>query len=283
MDKLTEFSFWGSDIDLEENFVMNLSYDKIPVDSSPERIKKGIVCVFLQGNAHIQVDGVKHIMEEGMILSVFPHQLIEQKSVSSDFKQMYFTCSEEMLNRILFRFPPAFEFFLKEYPTYKLPVKVFEYYKRLFALLYEKYVDKESVVRNELILSLLRSFYLEIYNKVHQRITLTPGKQIRKHEVFRDLINLLVTNARKHREVQYYAERLNITPKYLSVVTGDIIGQSAKKVIDNFILMEVKLELRVTDNTIQEISDSFNFPDHAFFCKFFKKQTGLTPKQYRDT
>ncbi|MGQ1947471.1 helix-turn-helix domain-containing protein [Geofilum sp. OHC36d9] len=283
MNNLSEFSFWGSDLDIKENFTISISHDRLPIKDFPERIQQGMICLFRKGNASIMVDGVKYTMTQGMILSVFPQQVIEQLTVSDNLELMYFTCTDKILSRILFHFPMTFEFYLKEYPTYNLPESLFKYYTNIMYLLYQKYNQDESIVRNDVMLNFLRSFFLEIYNGIHQKIKISELKQFRQHEIFRKFIDLLITGAKSPggRKVQYYADKLNITPKYLSVVSQLLSEQGAKKIIDNFIIMEVKLLLKSTNLTMQEITNTFNFPDQAFFTKFFKSQTGFTPKQYR--
>jgi len=237
----------------------------IPLINNPGRIQRSIISIVTDGNATIQVDGIKYTLEKGMILSVFPQQVIEHVDNGHYFRLMYFTCSTEILKRILFRFPPEFEFFLKEYPTYKLPDDVFESYKSIIRLMNGFYSEKKNISKTEIILSFIRIIHLEIYNKTHQKLRISPIRQIRQHELFRKFIELLVVNCKNNREVQYYADKLNITPKYLSSVT-----------------MEIKLLLKSTELTIQEIMLQFNFQDQAFLTKFFKNNTGMTPKQYRN-
>ncbi len=276
-----ELSFLGADIELDSNFEVDVNFTKIPIQDSPERIKNSIVCIVLEGTALVLIDGVRYTLKMGAILSVFPHQVVEELSRDANFRLMYFTCTMEILSRILFRFPPSFVLFLKEYPFYALPNQVYEYNKTLINLLFEKCQDKTNITRNSIILNYLQIFFMEIYNKIHQKIEVSAVKQLRHHEVFWNFINMLPQESKKSREVQHYAEKLNISPKYLSVITQSVSKQGAKKIIDNFIVMEVKLLLKSTSLSMKEVSNTFNFPDQAFFCKFFKNQTGYTPIEYR--
>jgi AraC family transcriptional regulator, transcriptional activator of pobA len=279
--KLTEFSLWGSDISLEEHLSIDLSFDKLPIECSPVRMERGVICFFTQGKAEIEVDCVRYQMERGMILSVFPMQIVEQIKISPDLELMYFSCSPEILNRVLFRFPPEFEMFLREYPTFKLPEKTYLQDIDFLCFLQEKMEDRENVCRNEIMMSHLRCFYLEMYNNLQHRLLDGPYVNARRKMLVKSFVGLVMKHYRESREVSFYANKLNITPKYLSIVTKEINGQNAKRIIDEYIVTEIKLLLKSTSKSIQEISEEMNFPDQSFLCKYFKKQSGISPKQYR--
>lgn len=87
----------------------------------------------------------------------------------------------------------------------------------------------------------------------------------------------------EHKDVAYYADKLNITPKYLSEITQSELGIPAKRFIDDFIAMEAKSLLKQTNMNIQEICYWLGFEDSSHFTKFFKKQTDKTPSEYRAT
>lgn len=281
MKELTEFSLWGSDIDLEKNLSIDLSFYKLPIECSPIRIERGIICFFAQGKAEIEVDCVRYQMEKGMIMSVFPMQIVEQITISPDLKLLYFSCSPEILNRVLFRFPPEFEMFLKEYPTFKLPEKTFLEDIDFLYFLKEKMDDRKNICRNEIIMSHIRCFYLEMYNNLQHRLLDGPFVNVRRKMLVKSFVGLVMKHYKESREVAFYASILNITPKYLSIVTQEINGQNAKKIIDEYIVTEIKLLLKSTSKSIQEIAEEMNFPDQSFLCKFFKKQSGISPKQFR--
>jgi AraC-like DNA-binding protein len=280
--KLTEFSLWGSDIELEENLCIELEYSKIPIKDSPSRIDCSIICIFIQGTADIAVDCTNYHMEKGMILSVFPMQIVEQIETSPDLKLMYFTCSIEILNRILFRFPPEFELFLREFPISKLPEKYYLKDVEFIGLLKEKFEEKDNVCRSELILSHIRCFCLDLYSNIHHKLIENSAKNIRRKEIVKMFIGLIMKHYKESREVAYYAKRLNITPKYLSIVSQDVNGQTAKRIIDEYIVTEIKLRMKTTTKSIQEIAEELNFPDQSFLSKYFKKQTGISPRKYRN-
>ena len=68
---------------------------------------------------------------------------------------------------------------------------------------------------------------------------------------------------------------------YLSTVIKNVSGKTAAEWIDDYVILEAKSLLKSTNLTIQQISDGLNFPSQSFFGKYFKRQTGISPKEYK--
>lgn len=75
---------------------------------------------------------------------------------------------------------------------------------------------------------------------------------------------------------------LFITPRYLSTVIQNVTNTTAKSIIDKHVILEIKVLLKSTNLSVQEISNQLCFPDQSFFGRYFKKHTGLSPLQYRN-
>ncbi|GAF02791.1 helix-turn-helix domain-containing protein [Saccharicrinis fermentans] len=241
-----------------------------------------MTCICTNGSTDVMIDFIKHHFEKGAILTLFPMQIIEQKQLSEDFSLIYVTYSNEILQNIMFRFSPEFEVFLKEIPVFNAPEEIYKAEIKFIELIKSKYEEVDNIFRNEIIISLLRVFYLNRYNGIHHELLKDTVKHTRRIEITKMFINLIIQYFNESRDVAFYADKLNITPKYLSLVTSEVRGQSAKKMIDDYIMTEIKLQLNATSKSIMEISDELNFPDPSSFCKFFKRHSGLSPKQFRD-
>lgn len=87
---------------------------------------------------------------------------------------------------------------------------------------------------------------------------------------------------RKERKVLYYADKLHLSASYLSTVIKRVSGKTAAEWIDDYVILEAKALLKSTKLTIQQISDELNFSSQSFFGKYFKRITGLSPKEYRE-
>ncbi|MDP9079612.1 MAG: helix-turn-helix domain-containing protein [Bacteroidota bacterium] len=93
--------------------------------------------------------------------------------------------------------------------------------------------------------------------------------------------NLLTKEFWRHRSVGFYANSLNVTPKYLSEVIKRQTGKTAGEWIDKAVILEAKVLLQKQDLGIAQISDKLNFGDQSIFGKFFKTHEGVSPLEYR--
>jgi AraC-like DNA-binding protein len=107
------------------------------------------------------------------------------------------------------------------------------------------------------------------------------GHLTRKEELVIRFANLVSNNFRQERMVRYYADALNVTAKYLTETVKEINGRSAGEIIDDFVILESKLLLEKPENTIANVANLLNFSDQSFFGKYFKRLTGISPKEFK--
>lgn len=110
----------------------------------------------------------------------------------------------------------------------------------------------------------------------------TGTKHERKDEIYEQYIELLQQNYKRERELTFYAERMYLTPKYLSKAVKDATGESASEWIEKYVITESKALLYSTNMTIQQIATELNFESQSLFGKYFKRVTGISPRQYRN-
>lgn len=99
---------------------------------------------------------------------------------------------------------------------------------------------------------------------------------------FEKFQTLLIKECPRLHKVNEFAGLLNVTPQNLNAICRKQTGKSASDIITSQILIEAKRYILHTDNTINEIADLLSFSDTSNFIKFFKKQQGVTPLQFRD-
>ena len=85
----------------------------------------------------------------------------------------------------------------------------------------------------------------------------------------------------RHRDVGYYASRLCITPKYLSVVCRKMVGKPASDILNGMTVEYIKTQLRSTDKTVKEIAAEAGFDNLSFFGKYVRRELGMSPRDYR--
>lgn len=109
----------------------------------------------------------------------------------------------------------------------------------------------------------------------------TAGPQSRGMERYQAFLDAVDTHVLTNNDVAFYADCLNVTPRYLSQVCRKMGGKTPKQIIDDALLRRIQSDLTLTNRTVQEIAYDCGFTSQAHFSKFFKKQTGQTPSEYR--
>ena len=102
-----------------------------------------------------------------------------------------------------------------------------------------------------------------------------------KIDTFIKLIRLIEKYYMQERGVAFYADKLCLSPKYLSALSKSVCGYTVQELVFRAIIRKSIFWLKNTNKSVQEISDDLNFPSASFFGTFFKKQTGLAPSYYR--
>ena len=109
----------------------------------------------------------------------------------------------------------------------------------------------------------------------------TPSRLSRQEELFRRFIALVNQHSKHERSVNFYADKLCLTPHYLSSVIRETSGQTVMQWINQAVILEAKVLLKHSNLLVFQISDELNFPNPSFFSKFFKRMTGMTPAEYQ--
>ena len=102
-----------------------------------------------------------------------------------------------------------------------------------------------------------------------------------KDKLFYEFRNLLSTNFREERSVQFYADTLMISTRHLNAVCQRTSGQNAKEIIDHYTIIELQVALMYTHKSFQELVNEFHFPDQSYLNRYFKRHTGYSLSEFR--
>ena len=131
---------------------------------------------------------------------------------------------------------------------------------------------------------LMRSYsYLLVHeiDAMHKTGAVQGLQSDEQSSIFVKFRNLLTKEFWRQRSVSYYANHLNVTPKYLSELIKKQTGKTAGEWIDRAVMLEAKVLLQNKELGIAQVSDKLNFSDQSVFGKFFKSHEGVSPAEYR--
>lgn len=124
---------------------------------------------------------------------------------------------------------------------------------------------------------------LEAKNYITSFVGRSQGLIGRSSELYNLFLDAVSAHCASNSDVAFYAERLNVSPRYLAQVCRRIAGKSPKNIIDDYLIRQIEIQLRTTNRTIQEIAYAFGFSSQAHFTKFFKAHRAVTPSVFRKT
>lgn len=130
------------------------------------------------------------------------------------------------------------------------------------------------------LVAALMHHYNQLYHQQAKRLLATRS---REQTIFDRFLQLVNQHCNEHHQLAYYADRLCLTQHYLSTVVRQASGTTAKDWIDLALVTRIKIRLHHTDKSAAQIADEFHFANPAFFAKFFRRLTGMTPKEYRSS
>lgn len=211
--------------------------------------------------------------------------------MSHDFAFMQVTVDAGIYSQIIFehiRVEPNWfmkQEYVKEHPIYPLNEISIDFFKTYFHLLTLQMLDKQTAYRTQILKLLAKGATMEMLNYLDKLAVISEDAKTRMSANTSDYTFLAFTRLLQEnphqREVQWYAEQMGITPKYLSEICKERSGKSAGAWIAETTVSELKHYLRNTTFPIREIAQIMEFPNASFFCQYTKKHTGLTPNHFR--
>lgn len=131
----------------------------------------------------------------------------------------------------------------------------------------------------------IRAFTSTLVMKYHNlRSHMTPVQHFdddsRQQQFFNRFLEFLSIYCKSERSVQFYADKLHITPKYLSNITNAFTRHSSSVVIDHYVIFNIQQTLYVNEFNIKKVSELYHFPSQSFFGRYFKRITGMSPNAY---
>jgi AraC-like DNA-binding protein len=142
------------------------------------------------------------------------------------------------------------------------------------------YLHSNHIYKGEVLRMLYSIFLLDLQNAQQRAIVHRQTPQ-RVEEIFIGFIRLLPSHFAEHHDIAFYADRLHITPVYLSRVVRQVTGRTVVDYINQMLLMEASFLLRMSPMSITQIADHLHFADTPSFSKFFSRLKGMSPKEYR--
>lgn len=246
--------------------------------SEPYKIPRSIIGICLAGQCSFKLNLKRHEVKSPAILTLMPGQIIENIEYSPDFEGHAIVLSKRFIDMLNIPMWQQQYIALYDKPINRIFSDYTQQVSLFLVMLRSAASDVENPYRLQVIENLIRALFYGGISKFHK---MESDNVSYKNSIVERYIELVQTHYREERIIGFYADELCITPKYLSKLVKEYTGRSAGEWIENYVILEARAMLQSSDMTIQQIASSLNFPNQSFFGKYFKRATGLSPKQYR--
>lgn len=238
-----------------------------------------------KGSISISSDLEHHVINPRSMFVCPPGSIVQIES-EQDAAVHFIFCEEEFVNRVHLDQKQLLHLFMEVRTTPCLQLDDSEWSSinhTLEEIFTEGRSGREDLFSAEIMYSLFRALAYRISRVIDDRMkTRKETPSLPRHTAyFNAFIEELSHNYMQERSVGFYADRLHLTPKYLTTLLRTTTGRTATQWIDDYVVLEAKNLLKYSSMDIQEVAYYLHFPNQSFFGKYFKQHTGMTPSAYR--
>ncbi len=273
-------------LDISVDFLVeeDIKGEMVAVYHAPCRVKAGLFVLCVQGSLDASVNLNDYRVEKGDLISVVPGSIIQfRRRESREPLRLYFVAfSSDFVNQaMIVKTSMNFYPLVIENPVLSLDEGTAAVLQDYFAFLCRNYDWMMKNPNREITRSIL-SALMHGVGACYDRQEWNNRSKSRAEEICKELAQLVAKHYMTNRRVSFYADLLHITPQHLSMTVHQVTGRTVSEIIAEVVIMDIKAQLKSTDQTIQEIAYSLNFPNVSFFGKYFKRHVGMTPGEYRN-
>ena len=248
----------------------------------PQVLTYGAILICRKGKAMLNVNYKDWELYVGAVITLFPNDVVELK-VDGDFEVEILKYNPSLLREASLQLEQTVYSSLREDRCRQDTPVVTNIINGMFGLLKVYFDQSECTCISQLVLCQLKAFFIGFHEYLQRNPQYRPDevKSYRVRELFNRFMILLERDYKISRDVNYYAAQMNISSKYLTNIVSQVTGHTPKTIIDQYVILQLKLHLKRSTQSIKEMAWEFHFADVSFFCRYFKKHTGLTPQQIR--
>ncbi len=267
----------------------------------PQVLTYGAILICRKGKARLNVNYKDWELYEGAVITLFPNDVVELKvdgdckspetengdckspQTANNFQAEILKYNPSLLREASLQLEQTvYSSLRKDRCRQDTPV-VTNILNGMFSLLKVYFDQSECICISQLVLCQLKAFFIGFHEYLQRNPQYRPDevKSYRVRELFNRFMMLLERDYKISRDVNYYAAQMNISSKYLTNIVSQVTGHTPKTIIDQYVILQLKMHLKRTTQSIKEMAWEFHFADVSFFCRYFKKHTGLTPQQIR--
>lgn len=250
---------------------------------SPRKFNFQLLVRHFAGSAKIKVDMVEYDLSEPInLIRVMSGQILMVEHISDDFDGVVVIMSNSFVESMLVYMNNALPFNVatRSNCVKHLSNEAIDLSEMFLKAIHQVLMNQTNPHLDKVLQHVLMAIFYSS-EEIRNQLETESGAYTSADAISKEFMRLVKDNFRSERQLQFYADKLCITPRYLSRVVKECTGSSAADWIERYVVLEARALLKSTSMTIQQISDELNFPSQTFFGKYFKRRVGMSPKLYR--
>ncbi len=262
------------------------SSSQMEVFRSPGRLDAFVIGVCTEGETTFTSNLKEYRLKKDSLFIIGPKHILQIQS-DNRFKAHVIVITPDFLRRINIDTKHMMPLFLQfgSRPCMELTHKECTSLRSFISMVEQELEGPETDFAVEIVGGLIAATIYKVGDILTHYIEEHPELENpihnRAEEYFKQFTELLGEHYTRERSVGYYARQLCITPKYLTTLIKRISGKSVSEWIDSYVILEAKTLLKYSNMSVQEIAYYLNFPNQSFFGSYFKRNTGMSPSQYK--
>jgi len=247
----------------------------------PFKIDVTAIIISIKGSTEGNINLKPYVTSGACFISILPGHIMQYKSISEDFEGLIIAMSKKFTDSLMpnaqERLPLSLS--VTDNPVIPLDEEGLAGMVNYFDMIKKLILVEDHPYRMEVARYLTLAFFYGAGYHFHK---FSDKRKKTHNEALIEKFLLLVEKHHKNeRGLEFYSDKMCITSKHLARVLRDSGNKSPNDMINDRVALEAKALLKSTNMTIQQISDDLNFPNQSFFGKYFKRVTGLSPKEYK--
>ncbi len=247
------------------------------------RVEAIVLTLCTSGKASLHLNGTPYEAKAGDLIVCTPNTIVEGTEADADFDACGIVLARTYAEQLTVMSGSNWDarLFIERHPVFALNEEEASLFRQYYDLLRTKLTRPRRKHHRELAHALLTAFLYDFYDTTERLAQFQPPLYTSGERLFKAFTDLVTGTHPRPRNVAWYADRLNVTPKYLSTVVKERSGEPASAFIQRYIISDITYLLRHTTKSIKEIAIELDFPNLSFFGKYVRHHLGCSPKQFR--
>jgi len=279
---LTEHNYQSIDYtDSDLTYINRLTYSQRMHTTQVDMV---LIAICKEGKFSFDMDGKEFTIRRNEVFIGHPNAIYDNYVMSQDLDCHLFAISKQLLFSMLYPHQAIWNkaLYLNRHCLIQLNPTQTRRRDHMMALLMYNIQDEKELFRKEIIHSLVRAIIYKLCRTLSQQNELNTNQETNQRKVLFDkFITLLSTSDIKKHNLNYYAEKLFVSPRYLTMVSREVSGKTAFEWISEYVRNDVRYYLRNSNLTIKEISVKLGFCNLSFFGKYVRENFGVSPSEFR--